>query len=349
MPEQSHAAGLFSLLCRTGHELSAIGDLDELLEKIMQVAREICAADASSILMVDNETRELYFKVAQGEKGRKVKSVRFALNEGIAGWVAANRKPLMINDVLSDPRYLMRVDVETSFQTRNMVCVPIIWENELLGIIEVLNKRDGGDFTEDDLKFISILASQAAVAINSARTISDLQNFFIYMVEILVMAIESVTKTDSGFTMKVARTATKMARQMGISGKDYENLYYASMLFNIGKLMAGEVNGKVPSSYHSLMGGETLRQIMLLEKIAPIVEAHLERYDGSGGPRGLKGEEIPMGARILGMALAFEERRAAARNGDGPEVTPEKFVNENTSAFDPAVARAFLETNKAPV
>lgn len=343
MPEPNDSINLFGLLCRTGQELSAIGDLDELLEKIMQVTREICAADASSILLVDNETQELYFKVVQGEKSRKVKSIRFSIHEGIAGWVAVNRQSLVVNDVLADPRYLMRVDVESSYQTRNIACVPVIWENELLGVIEALNKKEDKDFTEEDLKFLSILASQAAVAINSTRNISDLQNFFIYMVEILVMAIESVTRAPSGFTMKVARTATRLARQMGVTGKDYENIYYASMLFNIGKLRALEGSEEVPSSLHPLLGGETLRQIMLLEKIASIVEAHLERFDGSGVPRGLKGEEIPLGGRILGLALAFEEWRSAGKDKEASENPAKEFIAANSSAFDPAVVKVFLE------
>ncbi|MFH0801407.1 MAG: GAF domain-containing protein [bacterium] len=342
MPEPNDSIDLFGLLCRTGQELSAIGDLDDLLEKIMQVTREICAADASSILMVDNDTQELYFKAVQGEKRRQVKPVRFSINEGIAGWVAVNRQSLIVNDVLSDSRYLVRVDVESSYQTRNIACVPVIWENELLGVIEALNKKEDKDFTEEDLKFLSILASQAAIAINSTRTISDLQNFFIYMVEILVMAIESVTRVPSGFTMKVARTATRLARQMGITGKEYENIYYASMLFNIGKLRALEGSGEVPSNLHPLLGGETLRQIMLLEKIAPIVEAHLERFDGSGVPKGLKGGDILLGGRILGLALAFEEWRLT-KGKEASENPAKEFIAANPSAFDPAVVKVFLE------
>lgn len=330
-----------ALLCRTSQELSSLRDLDELLEKIMQVTKEVCEAEASSILLVDKETNELYFKVALGDKGQRLKNIRFSEQEGIAGWVATHRQPVISNDVATDPRYLLRVDAESSFQTRNIACVPVIWENELLGVIEALNKTDHLDFTEEDLNYLTVLSSQAAVAINNSRNITNLQNFFVYMVEILVMALESATQSPPGFSVRVARTATRIAREMKITGKEYEHIYYASMLYNIGRLK--QTNGQEGSeAFHPVFGSEILKQIILLEKIAPLVESYLERWDGTGTPKGLKGEEIPLGARILGLAVAWEEWRD--KNLECGEPDPKVFMKEHQSAFDPAVAAAFLES-----
>ncbi len=336
-----------AILSRSGQELSSIRDLDELLEKIMHVTREVCDSEASSILLMDNDTNELYFKVALGEKGREVKNIRFPARQGIAGWVATNRKPLIVNDVKSDSRHLVRADEKSGFETNNIACVPVIWEGELLGVIEALNKRHAQEFIDDDLNLLSILSSQAAVAINNARTLANLKNFFVHTIEIVMILLEQSTSSPDGMAMRIARTATAIAREMGISGHNYEDIYYAALLYNIGmmKLFKGSTMEET-SRMHPMLGAEILRPINLLKRVAPIVESQLEHFDGTGYPKGLKGDQIPLEGRILSLAVAYEQWLQKMQEERKTDYTLFDFLNEMAARFDPDVVKALINSQK---
>ncbi|MBI2251409.1 MAG: GAF domain-containing protein [Armatimonadetes bacterium] len=328
-----------SLLCRTGQQLSSIHDLDELLEKIMEVTKEVCDAEASSILLMDEENQELYFKVALGEKGEKVKRIRFSVKEGIAGYVARERKNLIVNDVKNDPRHLKRADEISAFETKSIACVPIIWENNLIGVIQALNKRTKG-FNNDDLNYLGILASQAAVAIDNSQNLEKLQNFFVHMIEIIVMAIESITDTPEGHCMNVGRIATSIARRLEISGKTYENIYYAALIHDIGKLKISELSIK-GDQFHPILGAEMIKSITLLEKVAPIIEVHHECIDGSGYPKGIK--EFSQEGKILALAESYEMWNYEMKQKQIQNHSIYDFVSQKANCFDPVVLQALIK------
>jgi sigma-B regulation protein RsbU (phosphoserine phosphatase) len=143
--------------------------LGVLLSEIMEGSKTVMNAEASSLLLYDPRDRMLYFKVATGEKGALVKKYSVKMGEGIAGWVAKHRKPLLIEDCYEDYRFSREFDEKTKFRTRSMVCVPLVRKRKLLGVMEVINKRDGGSFTEADLNIFGTLASQCAISIENAQ------------------------------------------------------------------------------------------------------------------------------------------------------------------------------------
>ena len=149
--------------------LSATLRLDVILNSLLDKAKEACFAQTSSLMRFDEETQELFFHVIRGNEMEALESIRLKLGEGISGWVALNKQPVLVEDCTKDPRFNNKADIRTSFISRTMMCVPLIVKGRTIGTIQVLNRIDDKPFSENDLRIFHILANQAAVAIENAR------------------------------------------------------------------------------------------------------------------------------------------------------------------------------------
>jgi len=157
-----------AILNEMSTSLSSTLDLDEVLTLVMERINAVLRVEAGSLLLIDDETGELVFKIALGEKAEGVKPFRLPMGQGIAGHVAQSGEPLMISDAQKDRRHYRAVDVTTDFLTKSMLCVPMIFKGKTIGVIEIMNKLEG-DFTESDLTLLNSIATYAAIAIENAR------------------------------------------------------------------------------------------------------------------------------------------------------------------------------------
>jgi len=139
----------------------------KVIELIMQKIQQLIPSEAWSMLMVDEERQELTFELALGEKGRDMAGFRLKIGEGVAGWVAQTGKPAIVNDTSSDPRFARKVDSETKFKTRSILCAPLISRGRTIGVVEIMN-RLGGRFTQSDLGVLLTLVEPCAIAIENA-------------------------------------------------------------------------------------------------------------------------------------------------------------------------------------
>src|SRR5437016_5387940 len=135
--------------------------LSELLTTVVTLASEVVRAEAGSLLLMDQTTGELYFDVALGEKGDALQQIRLKKGEGIAGWVAENRKPTIVNDVAKDPRWTRKADKTSQFQTKAILAVPMQAREKLIGVMEAINRADGSPFDEQDVQMLETFAAQA--------------------------------------------------------------------------------------------------------------------------------------------------------------------------------------------
>ncbi len=161
-------------LYRVHRLLSAITDLNALLERIMEESKGVANAEACSLMLYDPESGELYFQVAQGETGdqQALKTeVRLKLDQGIAGAAATARQSINVPDVARDHRFYGAADAITQFKTRSLLAVPLVDRDALIGVVEVVNKVGGGAFTDTDLRVMEMFSSLAATAISNARLI----------------------------------------------------------------------------------------------------------------------------------------------------------------------------------
>lgn len=149
--------------------LNSLLSLPELLAAIMKTATGLMDAETSSILLLDEAKNELTFEVATGDPAAEVAEMRVPADRGVAGWVLANRKPAVVNDVQKDERFYAQIDRASGFTTRSMLAVPLAIRGRVIGVVEVINKRGAGGFTDRDQEVASAFAAQAAVAIENAR------------------------------------------------------------------------------------------------------------------------------------------------------------------------------------
>ncbi|MDR2050130.1 MAG: sigma 54-interacting transcriptional regulator [Treponema sp.] len=195
---------------------SNYGDIHALLVRILESATRLCQSEASSLLLVNRERQELYFEAALGSKGSEVKKFTVKFGEGIAGWVAAHDKSIIVNDVENEKLHLKKIADMIDYPSKTMLAVPMRLKNECIGVIELLNKKNSRGFTEDDREWLEIFANQAALAIGNAQNLEKVRNevkslkealgknggYHVFIAKSPIMnekleIIERVAKTDS--------------------------------------------------------------------------------------------------------------------------------------------------------
>jgi sigma-B regulation protein RsbU (phosphoserine phosphatase) len=151
------------------HALESSNNIDSLLEYIMQKSMNLMNSEASSLMLVVEDTNELEFKIVLGPKATEVKPFRLPIGKGISGWVAQSGEAVLIPDCYADSRFDPSFDKRSGFHTRSMLCVPMIHNQKTVGVMSILNRLDGLPFNENDKMLFTIFASQAALAIENAR------------------------------------------------------------------------------------------------------------------------------------------------------------------------------------
>lgn len=151
-----------------------------LLTRILDSATRLSGGEASSLLLLNPDDGKLYFEIALGTKGPEVSSFSLSMGEGIAGWVAEHNRSLLVNDVSSDERFFPEISRKIGFTTKAILAVPMRLKNHCIGVIEIINKRDGLNFSQEDLQWLEIFANQAAIALQNAkeyeRLVGELEN-----------------------------------------------------------------------------------------------------------------------------------------------------------------------------
>ncbi|WP_447984083.1 HD domain-containing phosphohydrolase [Nitrospira sp. Nam74] len=219
----------------------------EIRTQAIEAATIVMEAEAGSLLLLDEGTGELYFEVAHGAKGESVRQIRLKVGQGIAGHVAKTGQPIIVNDVQHDSRFSSQADKKSGFVTRNMVCVPVTARDKLLGVLQAINKKDGGEFGQDDLHDFIALGHQVGIAIENANLYEEINRLFEGFISASVLAIESRDPTTSGHSGRVATLTCGLAEM--VDGLDYgcyagvtftddqmKEIRYAALLHDFGKV-----------------------------------------------------------------------------------------------------------------
>ncbi|HRU39094.1 MAG TPA: ATP-binding protein, partial [Candidatus Goldiibacteriota bacterium] len=230
--------------------INSTRNLDELLKIIMQSAEKVMQAEASSVFLIDNEKNELFFEVATGPMEEEVKKIRLKMGEGIAGWVAYTGESLLVPDVAKDPRFARRVDDQTKFITRSVICVPLKVRNQTIGVVQVLNKIGGNSFSKSEIKFLEALASQAAIAIENTNLYEhleeraeqlnkELKNANVSL-SIAKLRIESIVQS-----MEDAVVAVNSDNQIVMINRVAERIFGIDAKNSFGQKVASYINNKL--------------------------------------------------------------------------------------------------------
>lgn len=316
MGSDSARDGGFRALIDIATALMSEHDITRLLTLIMDSVTRMLAAERSTLFIVDHNTQELWSRIAQGTG---LTEIRLPLGKGIAGHVARTRERINIPDAYADPRFDQATDRRTGFRTRSILCFPLFdREDEVLGVIQVLNKQ-AGTFTAADEELLAALASLAAVAIENVQLAEERQRVFKSLVQTLAAAIDARDPATAGHSERVSYYSGRIGQALGLGADQLELLEYAALLHDVGKLgvrdavllktdrLNDEEYAKMRS--HSAFTREILANIHLshdLRELPFFAGAHHERFDGQGYPDRLAGEKIPLLARIIAVADVFD-------------------------------------------
>jgi putative two-component system response regulator len=334
--DDSRFAEEFEQLLNVGIALSSVHDLEKLLDTILLEARRLTQADAGTLYLVKED--RLIFRVSQcqslsdrlGEARMRQMYQSFELpvsRESIAGYSALTKKVLNIPDVRAIPpefpyHYNPSWDRKSDYASHSMMVVPMLnREEQIVGVLQLINALSGErvvPFRREHEKLASSLASQAAVSIENAELTEDLKQAHLDTIFRLGVAAEYRDKETANHIKRMSHYSALIARGLGWADDAVEGILWSSLMHDVGKLGIPDSILQKPGrltaeerkimEYHTAIGGSILKgsKAPVLFKSRIVALTHHEKYDGTGYPRGLKGEKIPLEGRVTLVADVFD-------------------------------------------
>jgi putative nucleotidyltransferase with HDIG domain len=269
----------------------------------------------------------------------------------MSDWVVREGRPLIFNPDTGESG--KRVDAVTG--ARAALCVPLLASDGTIGTVAIGSSDQHHRFTSDDVRLLSTIANHVTIAIGNIELFTSLQEAYLATVRSLAAAVDAKDTYTRGHSDRVATYSTAIAEGMGLSHEQRIALEMAAYLHDIGKIGVAEdillKPGKLDDAemaqmrHHPLIGANILKPVTFPWAITPVVRHHHEHFDGSGYPAGLRGEEIPLLARILTVADSYEAMTADRpyRQGRNTAAAIEELERCAGTQFDPRVVAAFTE------
>lgn len=340
----------YETLLDIGVKLSSTLDLGTVLELALENAEEVCQAETSSIWELDEERRELFFRVVRGRAAGDIRGMRVPIGEGIVGSVALSGEAEVVNDVAADPRW--HGDPTGAFQTRAILAVPLVAQGSVIGVVQLLNPMDRDRFTAGDLWRMRQFAAILAPTLQNARLYAAQRRQFFQMVTALAEALDKRDPYTGGHVRRVVAYAMLLGAEMGLGREDLRDLYLAATLHDIGKIttpdrILGKPSPLDPEEAEIMRrhapDGASIVSHLANPWVLTGVRSHHERIDGKGYPDGLKDEQIPLAPRIIAVADTYDAMTTSRpyRAGLPPERAAEEILGASGSQFCPRVVAAF--------
>jgi PAS domain S-box-containing protein/putative nucleotidyltransferase with HDIG domain len=335
--------------------------LQQTFEILVKQALVRLGADAAAILLFDPHAQELYYAYGRGFHTTTIEKNRLSLGEGLAGQAALEKRLVQSNNLQHEEGQTFRQSAWQEEGFKAYFGSPLLVEDTIIGVLEVF-QRSSLVPDDDWLRFLRILAGQAAIAIDSNRLFEDLRlanaeilNAYESAIEGWSQAMDLRDKETEGHTLRVTEMTLTLARALGVSEQDLAHIRRGALLHDIGKLgvpdhillKTGPLTDEewVLMKQHPVNAYRMLEQNAFLNPALDIPYCHHEKWDGSGYPRGLKGTDIPLAARIFTVVDVWD-----ALTSDRPYRTawsPTKalaYIREQCGRhFDPRVAAAFID------
>jgi len=233
-----------------GKTLTSSLTVNEVLGKILYKVAELFSPENWSLLLVDEATQELYFEIAVGDikHTEKLKDMRLKIGEGVAGWVAKTGRPLFVPSADKEPRFARKVDQATQFSTESIICIPLKIRDKVMGVIELLNKKDITPLHHYDMEMLTTVADYAAIALENAKNYEEVRKLTItdditglynsrHLHSLLQMEIDRSRQTRT--CCSVIFFDLDSFKQVNDS---HGHLVGSTLLGEIGRLVAGELD-----------------------------------------------------------------------------------------------------------
>lgn len=348
-------------LLKIGQTVAAETNIDTLLEVIAEETKSAIQADRCSVFLLDKVKHELWSKVALGMDKQEI---RFPADKGLAGHVVRTGETINIKNAYVDERFNKEIDLKTGYKTTTILCMPIKNLNqEIIGAFQVLNKING-EFSEQDEDLLVAIGSSAGIALENAQLFkkqeelyTEQKMLFDSFIDTLATSIDARDKITAGHSTRVKLYSGLISRQMELDEDYIEAIEKAAILHDIGKIgikdSVLQKEGKLTDEEyqhiqeHVSITFNILKKIHMTEEfkmVNEIASSHHEKFDGSGYYRKLKGEDIPLGGRILAVSDVFDAITSKRHYRDKmPIINVINILLKDCNAhFDPNIVDAFL-------
>jgi HD-GYP domain-containing protein (c-di-GMP phosphodiesterase class II) len=299
-------------------QLIAVQRESNLHRAVARMTRRVFGARASALMLLDESGKHLRFAEVDGIARSHLKDVRIPLSAKVApARVVARNKAEMANTIeIPDSPLLKKINRLSGFKLRNYVAAPMVLHGKPLGALLVINRLENLDFRQSDLELMTVLANQAATAIDNATIYEDTRGLYLDIVQSMVKAIEAKDPYTYGHSERVTKFSLSIGRSLGLSPGELEELRLSALLHDIGKIgiddrllsKTGRLNQQEWKAMrnHPQLGHDILQGIGLMKRILPGISHHHEHFTGGGYPNRLRGENIPLFGRIIAVADAYD-------------------------------------------
>lgn len=338
-------------------------DLDRLLGTIpAKTLGVIDCAEAAALFLYKRDVGRLVVHSAAGFDADAMSRESLEVGEGIAGKVLLSRRPLRLSshedimaalgDLSPGNRSALRKALRGRRRGKGVMAVPLLHDDDALGVLLVANLTREAAFSEDDESLLQVIASQVATAIENAKAFEQIKKLHLDSLKILLKALNAKDYYSYGHAMRVSAYAQLLGRELGMTNTLLAELEEAASLHDIGKvglsdelLLKGNGVGAGTESMqeHPLLGAQILSPLFAPEVVAG-VRSHHERWDGAGYPDNLVGEQIPPLARLIAVADSYNAMTSDRpyRRAMTPERAIEQLVLGKGSQYEAAPVDAFL-------
>ena len=342
-----------------GKTLNSIRNLDEMLEEVGKTVLEVFQSVERLCILLKGKNGTSRFEPKIVKTRDTAQCGPFRVSRSILQKTVKDQMCILAGDAASDERFVASQSI-MSMQLRSVMCAPLISKGIVLGAIYLDNRNAPNSFDDNDLALLSALANQSAVAIENSQLYEEVQKAYHEVILALMNTVDAKDPYTRGHSGRTSRYAVGIAQEMGLSKQECNKIKTAAELHDIGKIGVGDFimnkqNSLSTMEYntikaHVLTGESIVKPIKYLHFALPMIRHHHEHYNGTGYPDGLKGEEIPLGARIVGAADAFDAM-TTQRPYNEPLSFKEALGKCASSAgkhFDPNVIEALIRfINKA--
>ncbi len=336
-------------------ENSALDARHVVGKKISDFCCQSLKCSAVSLMLFDKESQELHILAATGISDRTIMSTRVKSGEGVAGRVLESGKPIVVDNIDTDVRFVKKAGVE--YRSKSMVSYPVMVKNQVIGVLNLHAEEPHRQLDDRDMRLLNLISRQCAFTLENIDLQDNLQKFYLEMVEIFAHALEMKEHVTADPTVhtRSRNYARKISEELDLPESIIRHVEFASLIHGIGKMGVDDRILRKPERLtseeydqikkHPEIGHKMLAGVRFLFPVSSMILYHQERWDGKGYPAGLRGEEIPLGARIVSvinayMAMGTERpyRKVLTR-----EESIRELRNGAGTQFDPKVVEAFVK------
>jgi len=329
--------------------LASTYQLPELNHKVLDFSVKIAKADGGSMMVFDEASHLILTECTAHHPAEFWQNSLFVT---ASRWVAENEEPLVME---TGETKMFREFPPLPESVRSYIAFPLKTPQRTVGVLNLIRARDKHPFSNVDLEIINVLASQASISIENVRLYQNIRDNYLKTVRGFALAVEAKDRYTHGHSENVMKYTIVLGKRLGLSEAELEDVKYAGLLHDIGKIGVSELilnkPGRLtPAEFdeikkHPTLGSNIIADVPFLRPLVPMVLHHHEFFDGNGYPSGIKGDQIPFGARILSVADAYEAMTSDRpyRRSLSAQAALEILMNGKGKQFDPRIVETFTE------